>query len=163
MSVATSTNHSSASEQVRARQLPADFGEDDGEVIALRAEQAEIKAERDEAERALNSFSEAQGNRSQGTWAAEAEIKQIDDDRPKLLARCILAGGDFTSDANQQRRRRELELLVERHRLAIPVLAQMRKDLSDAAIAAGRRSSAIAARIDEVLQRLRLERVAAQH
>lgn len=56
---------------------------------------------------------------------AETEIQSIDSDRPNLLARLITEGGDFTLDANQQRRRRELALLIERHRLAAPVLQGM--------------------------------------
>lgn len=56
---------------------------------------------------------------------AESEIQSIDSDRPNLLARLISEGADFTLDANLQRRRRELALSIERHRLAAPVLQGM--------------------------------------
>ena len=163
MSVATNGNFSRESDTVRAARLPADFGEDSPEVIQLREKQAVAKAERDKAEGDLATFGNTQGTRSQSAWNAEAEIERIDSARPKLLARLILEGGDFTQDANQQRRRRELALLVERHRLASPVIGQMVKDLERESQEAGRRHQAISNQIREVLHRLRMEHVAAQH
>lgn len=162
MSVANSGNYERQSDQIRAARLPADFGEDATEVIQLREKQAAAKADRDKAERALNAFSDTNGARNQSVWDAEAEIQRIDSGRPKLLARLILEGGDFTQDANQQRRRRELALLVERHRLAFPVIGQMRKELEQESQDAARRHQAISNQIREVLHRLRMERVAAQ-
>lgn len=162
MSVANSRNFSLESDTVRAARLPADFGEDAREVIQLREKQAAAKAERDKAENALNVFSGTNGTRDQSVWNAEAEIQRIDSGRPKLLARLILEGGDFTQDANQQRRRRELVLHVERHRLALPVIGQMRKELEQQSQDAARRHQAISNQIREVLHRLRMERVAAQ-
>lgn len=163
MSVANQGNYERQSDQVRAARLPADFGEDAPEVILLREKQAAAKAEREKAERSLNAFGETQGTRSQSIWSAEAEIERIDSGRPKLLARLILEGGDFTQDANQQRRRRELALLVERHKLASPVIGQMRKELEQESQEAGRRHQAISNQINEVLHRLRIAHVAAQH
>lgn len=163
MSVANSSNHSRERDEVRARKyLPADFGEDEPEVIQLREKQAEAKAVRDQAENALASFGNTQGARNQSVWSAEAEIERIDSGRPKLLARLILEGGDFTQDANQQRRRRELALLVERYRLASPVIGQMCKELEQESKEAGQRHQHISNQIRNVLNRLRLERVAAQ-
>ena len=162
MSVANSTNLSRERDEVRAKRLPADFGEDAPEVIKLREKQADAKAVRDKAENALTTFSDTHGARHQSTWSAEAEINRIDNGRPKLLARLILEGGDFTQDANQQRRRRELVLLVERYRLASPVIGQMRKELEDESQEAARRHQTISNQIRETLDRLRLEQVAAQ-
>lgn len=162
MSVGIGGNYERESDQVRAARLPANFGEDVPEVIELREKQAAAKAERDKAENALNRFGETQGTRSQTMWNAEAEIERIDSGRPKLLARLILEGGDFTKDANQQRRRRELALLVERHKLASPVIGQMRKDIEQELQEAGRRLQAISNQINEVLHRLRIKHVAAQ-
>lgn len=163
MSVANSGNYERQSDTVRAARLPADFGEDAPEVIQLREKQAAAKAERDKAESALATFGDTQGARNQSMWAAEAEINRIDSGRPQLLARLILDGGDFTQDANQQRRRRELVLLVERYRLASPVIGQMLKDLERESQEAGRRHQHISNRIRDVLHRLRMEHVAAQH
>ena len=163
MSVANSGNYSRESDTVRAARLPADFGEDSPDVIQLREKQAAAKAERDKAENALSTFGNSQGSRNESVWKAEAEIERIDSGRPKLLARLILEGGNFTKDANQQRRRRELALLVERHRLAAPLIGQMRKELEQESQAAAQRLQAISNQIREVLHRLRMERVAAQH
>lgn len=164
MSVANSSNHSRESDEIRARKyLPADFGEDEPEVIQLREKQAAAKEQQVKTENALGTFSEKQGARNQSMWMAEDEINRIDDGRPKLLARLILEGGDFTQDANQQRRRRELVLLVERYRLASPVIAQMREDLVKESKEAGQHYQHISNQIRDVLDRLRLERVAAQH
>lgn len=163
MSVAISGNHERESDQVRAARLPSDFGEDEPEVIQLREKQAVAKAEREKAESALADFGNTQGSRSQSVWNAEAEINRIDSGRPQLLARLILEGGDFTKDANQQRRRRELALLVERHRLAAPVIGQMSKDLARESQEAGQRHQHLSNQIREVLHRLRMERVAGQY
>lgn len=162
MSVASSGNYSRESDENRARRLPADFGEDAPEVILLREKQSVAKAERAKADNELAAFGNTQGARNQSVWSAEAEIDRIDSGRPKLLARLILEGGDFTQDANQQRRRRELALLVERYRLASPVIGQMRKELEQESQEAGQRHQAISNQIRDVLDRLRLERVAAQ-
>lgn len=162
MSVGINGNYSRERDESRARRLPADFGEDAPEVILLREKQAAAKAERDKAENSLATFGNTQGARNQSVWSAEAEIDRIDSGRPRLLARLILEGGDFTQDANQQRRRRELHLLVERHRLAAPVIGQMRKELEQESKEAGQRHQAISSQIRDVLDRLRLERVAAQ-
>lgn len=162
MSVGNSSNYQRESDTVRAARLPADFGEDAPEVIQLREVQATAKAERDKAESALNAFSDTNGTRHQSMLNAEAEIERIDSGRPKLLARLILEGGDFTQDANQQRRRRELALLVERHSLAIPIIKSMRNELNGEAQKAAQRHQHISNQIREVLHRLRLERVAAQ-
>jgi len=163
MSVANQGNYERQSDQVRAARLPADFGEDAPEVIQLREKQAAAKAEREKAERSLNTFGETQGSRNQSVWNAEAEIERIDSGRPKLLARLILEGGDFTQDANLQRRRRELVLMVERHKLAAPVIGQMRKELEQESQEAGRRHQQISNQIRDVLHRLRLEHVSARH
>lgn len=160
MSVANSGNYSRESDTVRAARLPADFGEDAPEVIQLRQKQAVAKAERDKAENALSIFGNTQGTRSQSVWDAEAEIERIDSERPKLLARLILEGGDFTQDANQQRRRRELALHVERYRLAAPVIGQMRKEMEQESQAAAQRLQTVSNQIREVLHRLRMEHVA---
>lgn len=163
MSVANSMQHARESDQVRAARLPADFGEDAPEVVQLREKQAAAKAEREKAENALASFGNTHGARAQSIWDAEAEIVRIDSGRPKLLARLVLEGGDFTQDANQQRRRRELALLVERHKLANPVIGSMHKELEQQSQDAARRHQAISNQIREVLHRLRMEHVAAQH
>lgn len=163
MSVANSSSHSRESEQVRAQHLPADFGEDEPEVIELRTLQASAKAEREKAERALGSFGETQGARAQEMWKAQGEIENIDNARPRLLARLMLAGGDFTEDANQQRRRRELDLLVERYKLASPVFGALRKELELESAEAGNRHTKVSNQIRDVLHRLRMEHVAAQH
>lgn len=163
MSVANSGNYSRESDQVRAARLPADFGEDAPEVIQLREKQAAAKSERDQADNALATFGNTHGARNQSIWDAEAEIERIDSGRPKLLARLILEGGDFTQDANQQRRRRELALLVERHKLASPVIGSMRNELERESQEAGKRHQAISSQIREALHRLRMEHVSAQH
>ena len=162
MSFANSGNYSRERDENRARRLPADFGEDAPEVIALRERQAAAKAERDKAEISLATFGNTQGARNQSVWTADAEIDRIDSGRPKLLARLILEGGDFTQDANQQRRRRELALLVERYRLASPVIGQMCKELEQESKEAASRHQHVSNQIRDVLDRLRLERVAAQ-
>lgn len=161
MSFANNGHYERESDQVRAARLPADFGEDSPAVIQLREKQAAAKAERDKAEEALSAFGSAQGSRSQSVWSAEAEIERIDSGRPKLLARLVLDGGDFTQDANQQRRRRELALLVERHRLASPVIGQMVKELERESREAGQRHQAISNQIRDALHRLRIAHVAA--
>lgn len=163
MSFTNNGHYERGSDQVRAARLPADFGEDTPEIIRLREKQAVAKAERDKAESDLAAFGNTQGVRNQSVWSAEAEIERIDSARPKLLARLILEGGDFTQDANQQRRRRELALLVERHRLASQVIGQMVKELERESQEAGRRHQSISNQIREVLHRLRLEHVAARH
>ena len=139
MSVTNSGHYSRERDEIRAKHLPADFGEYAPEVIELRQLQAKAKDEREKAERQLESFSSTQGARNQALWDAEAEISRIDSGRPKLLARLIIEGGDFTLDANQQRRRRELALLVERYRLASPMIGVMRKALDDESQEAARR------------------------
>ena len=163
MSFANSGNYERESDQVRAARLPTDFGEDEPEVIQFREKQAVAKAERAKADNALETFSNTQGARNQSVWSAEAEIERIDSGRPKLLARLILEGGDFTQDANQQRRRRELALLVERYRLASPVIGQMRKELEQESKEAASRHQHVSNQIRDVLHRLRMEHVAAQH
>lgn len=163
MSVANSGNYERESDHVRATRLPADFGEDAPEVMQLREKQAAAKADRDKAENSLNTFAETQAARRQSACSAEAEIERIDSGRPNLLARLILEGGDFTEDANLQRRRRELMLRVERHKLASPVIGQMIKDLERESQDAGRRHQAISNQIRDVLHRLRIEHVAALH
>ena len=162
MSVANSGNYSRERDEVRAMKYLADFGEDEPEVIMLREKQAAAKAVRDKAENDLATFGNTQGARHQSVWSAEDEIDRIDSGRPKLLARLILEGGDFTQDANQQRRRRELALLVERYRLAGPVIGQMHKELEHESKDAGQRHQLLSNKIRDVLDRLRLERVAAQ-
>lgn len=139
MSIGINGNHSRESDTVRAARLPGDFGEDAPEVIQLREKQAAAKAEKDKAENALSAFGNTQGARNQSVWAAEAEIERIDSGRPKLLARLILDGGNFTRDANEQRRRRELALFIERYRLAAPVIGQIRRELEQEAQDAAQR------------------------
>ncbi|MBK7463338.1 MAG: hypothetical protein IPJ50_11975 [Betaproteobacteria bacterium] len=53
-------------------------------------------------------------------------------------------------------------MLVERYRLAGPVIGQMHKELEHESKDAGQRHQLLSNKIRDVLDRLRLERVAAQ-
>ena len=96
----------------------------------------EAMAKSEDASNVLHERRQVIDKINQSIVAAESEIQCIDRDRPSLLASLIIKGGDFTLDANQQRRRRELQLLVERFRLAAPVLHGIAKDADDTATSA---------------------------
>jgi hypothetical protein len=92
----------------------------------------EAKARHEEASNVWYERKQIVAKINQSILEAESEIQCIDRDRPSLLASLIIKGGDFTLDANQQRRRRDLQLLVERYRLAAPVLHGIASDADDA-------------------------------